>query len=554
MSAFQREGETVTIKKLQSLLEIECNVKASRSVVRKILKRLGYQWGAVQKVGVRRKRPDLTLELREFLLKYSEALRKQSSGKYVIVYMDESYVHERHSKNYTWFHPNSDDKNRVFCGTGKGKRLIIVHALTKDGLLNVKGHERQQDTEQLDDSRAKTAEWVFVGPVKKADYHKNMNGENFMKWVKQRLIPAFKTQYSNGEKMILVLDNAPYHHCRGENYVDPKKLKRTELFNELILLAKKTTMKILRGSKEVIVDLANLRKTARGSLRGNVPVNGELRAELSEWLERHPEHTTGQLQTLFDELGWELLWTPPYTPTLQPIELTWAHCKGYVAEHFFTGRNIEDTRNALFDAFYGAGSYKGYTVELAQKHIAHCHSWCDVYIENDTCLAGDIFNVRAIDADPTSSSPSVQPSSSSSSSVQSSSSSSSSSSSALVQASRVPSSSSSSSLSSASSDSSRNLRDYLGSIAGRSAASRQLHFDENDSDEGSDYESGESDAESGDGGDDGFSSENDSDSASGDSDVELEESEGEEDDFLQDDSFDRDDVYFGAVSFSDDDE
>ena len=36
----------------------------------------------------------------------------------------------------------------------------------------------------------------------------------FMKWVKLRLIPVFKKLYP-GKKMILMLDNAPYHHKRG---------------------------------------------------------------------------------------------------------------------------------------------------------------------------------------------------------------------------------------------------------------------------------------------------------------------------------------------------
>ena len=112
--------------------------------------------------------------------------------------MDESFLHQKHSKEWTWFHPDHVDKNKVYCGKGKGQRLIIVHALTKDGLLYVDGHQRRlDDTWDLGEEEALTAEWVFVGKVKKEDYHKNMNGNNFMKWVKQRLIPTFKAKYPN---------------------------------------------------------------------------------------------------------------------------------------------------------------------------------------------------------------------------------------------------------------------------------------------------------------------------------------------------------------------
>ncbi len=38
-----------------------------------------------------------------------------------------------------------------------------------------------------------------------------MDGTMFMKWVDIRLIPAFKAKYP-GKTMILILDNAPYHH------------------------------------------------------------------------------------------------------------------------------------------------------------------------------------------------------------------------------------------------------------------------------------------------------------------------------------------------------
>ena len=499
LHAFKREGEVVTIKKLKSLLHTECNINASKAVIRKVLKRLGYQWGPIQKVGVRRKRPDLTETLREYLKKYAAALQKQNTGKYVIVYMDESYVHDRHNKNYTWFHPDSDDKNKVFCGTGKGNRLIIVHAITKDGLLYVDGQQRQHDKETLDENYAETAEWVFIGPVKKADYHKNMNGEKFMQWVKQRLIPAFQKVYKNGEKMILVLDNAPYHHCRGEDFVDPKALKRVELFNELLLLAKKTSMTIERNGQEVEVDLAALRKSKRGSKTRSVPTNDELREELSRWLSNHPEHQTGQLQKLFDELGFELLWTPPYTPTVQPIELCWAHCKSYVAEHFFTGRNTEQTRSALFDAFYGNSSYKGYTRELAESHIAHCHSWCDVYIQDDPLLSGDIHDLK------------LSPPSSSGRAPQHSSSSSASSSSALDEA--------DSGYVDSELTSSSDVVDYLTHFVESVSAARMLDFDA---------------------------------VSRGDSSEEEEESDGEYDEFLEDDSFSGDDVFFGGVSLSDD--
>jgi hypothetical protein len=86
-------------------------------------------------------------------------------------------------------------QNLVRAGGRKGLQLITVHVITKDGLLFVKGSERKGDDTEILDSPSCTAEWIFVGSVKKGDYHKNMNSENFMKWVNHRLFPAFVEKY-----------------------------------------------------------------------------------------------------------------------------------------------------------------------------------------------------------------------------------------------------------------------------------------------------------------------------------------------------------------------
>ena len=44
-----------------------------------------------------------------------------------------------------------------------------------------------------------------------------MDGEMFEKWLEIRLIPAFTAQFPN-KKMILVMDNASYHHELNHEY------------------------------------------------------------------------------------------------------------------------------------------------------------------------------------------------------------------------------------------------------------------------------------------------------------------------------------------------
>ncbi len=54
-----------------------------------------------------------------------------------------------------------------------------------------------------------------------------MNGKIFLEWLSNNLIPAFKEKYPN-KTMVLVLDNAKYHHVRGPDYISPSQLSKPE--------------------------------------------------------------------------------------------------------------------------------------------------------------------------------------------------------------------------------------------------------------------------------------------------------------------------------------
>ena len=213
-----------------------------------------------------------------------------------------------------------------------------------------------------------------------------MNGENFMKWVENRLLPAFNAKYPD-KKMILILDNAPYHHYRGDDYCDPLKMKRQQLIDCLLGVAKKSAMTIIRNENNIEVNLREIRASKRGGRSS--PTVKELQSELQIFFNDHvEEYQTGRLKKLFDELDYSLLFTPPYTPSLPPIELTWSYVKGYVARQFENNRSMEDTVTQLLNGFYGVPgtSHCGYTVELCRKHIAKCQRVCNEFIEADEFL------------------------------------------------------------------------------------------------------------------------------------------------------------------------
>ena len=121
--------------------------------------------------------------------------------------------------------PNDKSKDSgVKCKSGKGRRLCIIHAITLDGPLceyEENGVTPVCDIQWTGDTchpekRADgkiTCETLWVAQSHTGDYHDNMNSDMFMKWVQEKLCPVFERKYP-GKKMILITDNAPYHHKR----------------------------------------------------------------------------------------------------------------------------------------------------------------------------------------------------------------------------------------------------------------------------------------------------------------------------------------------------
>jgi hypothetical protein len=51
--------------------------------------------------------------------------------------------------------------------------------------------------------------------------------------------------------------------------------------------------------------------------------------------------------------GHDILWTPPYTPDLQPIEMYWGLAKNYVAECSTNITKLREVVNTLREGWYG---------------------------------------------------------------------------------------------------------------------------------------------------------------------------------------------------------
>jgi len=108
--------------------------------------------------------PTVQLATIDFELTYlRQKLANRDNKEQIIcpeVYLDESYINKNHSNDNTWYF----EEDGIIIGkpTGKGDRLIIINAITKDGWVP-------------------NSKLVFKASKKTGDYHDNMNWDNFSK-------------------------------------------------------------------------------------------------------------------------------------------------------------------------------------------------------------------------------------------------------------------------------------------------------------------------------------------------------------------------------------
>ena len=119
-------------------LKDQLGLVVSKSTMHRWLHALGYQYGKKHFVN---SDPSYRHTLiRRYIYKYAKALKEQEQGTVIIVYMDKSYISAHHCTAKLWHLLSDFTKNEVR-GDNKGKRIIIMHAMTKEGLLEVAGVE-----------------------------------------------------------------------------------------------------------------------------------------------------------------------------------------------------------------------------------------------------------------------------------------------------------------------------------------------------------------------------------------------------------------------------
>lgn len=439
------------------------NLQISLKTCCSILYRLGFEYGKLKRF------KKMTEERRARIETYlSEYASGRDDDDVIDCWMDESFVHQNHSKGHGWMIPDKSAKQvnarfvegetaptgptsvwatscgscadcqldpsgarccrdeRIGTAVGyRGKRLIMFGAICSEGLVCELGpdditysEEARQGTYGTEgDIRSgkkfKTAQWCFqAGDSRLKDYHKNVDGFIFQFWLKNKFIPAFQARFP-GKRARLILDNAPYHWHYSSGIpvrkvnrvtVNPKlhetltleKIARDHDIRELSFrragAVLKTTTTFAEKPNSTEEEPAHVWSTPTDGRGITVP---EMRVALKEALSTNPATAKLMLsdaQSVFEAIGWILLFAAPYTPKFNTIELLWRNTKNHVASNYpAKARSIYQIYCDVACYWYGGITSRRklaqpqFSADIAKSLIFQCHEEMDLWIRMFGC-------------------------------------------------------------------------------------------------------------------------------------------------------------------------
>jgi transposase len=269
-----RNGDRVNIEIIRQFMRDELRCEVPHTTLWRALQRWGFEFGT----GIRSaqlKESERVVIMRRQYLRLKRANRDiNGQTDRPEVYLDESYINKNHSNDNTWYF----EEDGIIIGkpTGKGDRLIIVNAITKDGWVP-------------------NARLVFKASKMTGDYHTNMNWDNFSGWFQEKLLKNIP------ENSLIIMDNAAYHNVLAEEAF-PKKSHSIKRLREWL------SNNAIPWTKDM------------------------LKAELFELCSRLATKPEFLIDNIANNHGHSVLRTPPYHPELQPIETCWAIVKNHVAQ------------------------------------------------------------------------------------------------------------------------------------------------------------------------------------------------------------------------------
>ncbi len=277
------KGQKITAGEILDYLFQRHSVEIPMSTFLDSLDRFGFTYGTGKRRTALKEQGYVVLARRKYLRKKIANRNDDGSLKRPEVYLDETYINKNHSCQFTWY--LEEDGPWVNKPSGKGPRVIVVHAITEKGWVE-------------------NAQLIFDANRRTGDYHGQMNWDNFSKWFQNQLLPNIP------DNSIIILDNAKYHNVFAESAFPTSSTRKIALCDWLE--------------------------------KNDIPWTDDmLKPELYELCKRLAPAPEYKLDQIAESAGHSILRTPQYHPELQPIETCWGIVKNYIAAHCdFTMKNF----------------------------------------------------------------------------------------------------------------------------------------------------------------------------------------------------------------------
>ena len=279
------KGQKIAAEEIRKKLLHTYDVEVPMPTLLRALSRWGFVYGKDKRRSALKEQAYVVLARRRYLRRKIANRNSDGSLNRPEVYLDETFINKNHSNQFTWY--LEEDGPWVNKPSGKGPRLIILHAITKGGWVN-------------------SAQLVFDANRRTGDYHGQMNWGNFSKWFENQLLPNIP------KSSLIIMDNARYHNVFTEDSFPTSQNRKEELGSWLD--------------------------------RNCIPWTEDmLKPELFELCKRFAAAPEFRLDQIAEAAGHKILRTPQYHPELQPIEVCWAIVKNYMADHCdFTMKNFRE--------------------------------------------------------------------------------------------------------------------------------------------------------------------------------------------------------------------
>lgn len=346
-----------------------------------------------------------------FLLLWDAALRAQAAGKAIILYTDESYCDHLTQSRRGYTHKTAPQQAQP---KGTGKRVVIIHILTKDGLLCeakldmktgkriIKVREDFNSPHLVSISEPNCG--VFFERCKGADYH--VTADLWRRYILHAIKPFLAKHYP-GMEAFLVLDNASTHYGRTDPRWSPWQsgMKKPAIVERLQALGctELTFFRDYKGLQQGLpsafqwtlpIDDPKVIKTAvnekslvvNGQAKSiaaqsklEIPYLDELQSAAEQWLKSTPsarEVLLSDTQAYAHANGIKLIFTVPYCPKSQPIEMVWGIMKGYLGDRFNWDKNTDVIVSKLQEAIVEKGlAFNPAGNTVATNTINHAIQW-----------------------------------------------------------------------------------------------------------------------------------------------------------------------------------